>query len=402
MKDKELSDKEFIESVISDFSKDKGDDLSVKDLLKNYEIKYIDINELHSDLKNIPNKILLIDARSEKEFSNASIPFAKNFPVLTNEERHYVGIIYKKYSQSAAIKLALKYAVPKTEDLKKFIETNGTQNKKIIVHCWRGGGRSAYLSKMIYDLGFEVEVLSGGIKSFRKEVNKFFDLDKFPFELLEISGLTGCGKTELLNSVSQRLPVIDLEFAAKHFSSLLGHIPFEIKGVKKVTGQSEFENNIYNQIRLNNSEHCAYDNLNYPFLIESESRRVGKFTVPEVLYKSMESASSIKLTGSMSSRVNRIVGDYFSDKEKGIELMTDLFKTKGNFFKQQLSNKIFDELLILLEKGDVYDFTEIMIKDYYDKRYREKKKIPISEINSDNMESASDVLIELYKKKYIF
>jgi len=124
--------------------------------------------------------------------------------------------------------------------------------------------------------------------------------------------------------------------------------------------------------------------------------------VPEVLYKSMESASSIKLTGSMSSRVNRIVGDYFSDKEKGIELMTDLFKTKGNFFKQQLSNKIFDELLILLEKGDVYDFTEIMIKDYYDKRYREKKKIPISEINSDDMETASDELIELYKKKYIF
>ena len=94
--------------------------------------------------------------------------------------------------------------------------------------------------------------------------------------------------------------------------------------------------------------------------------------------------------------------DYFSDKEKGIELMTDLFKTKGNFFKQQLSNKIFDELLILLEKGDVYDFTEIMIKDYYDKRYREKKKIPISEINSDDMETASDELIELYKKKYIF
>ena len=46
--------------------------------------------------------------------------------------------------------------------------------------------------------------------------------------------------------------------------------------------------------------------------------------------------------------------------------------------------------------------TEIMIKDYYDKRYREKKKIPISEINSDDMETASDELIELYKKKYIF
>lgn len=402
MKDKELPDKEFIESVISDLSKDNGNELSVKDLLKNYEIKYIDIDLLHSGLKNISEKILLIDARSEKEFSDTSIPFANNFPVLTNEERHYVGIIYKNYSQSAAIKIALKYAIPKTPELKNFLQKNDAQNKKIIVHCWRGGGRSAYLSKMIHDLGYYVEVLSGGIKSFRKEVNKFFDLEKFPFEMLEISGLTGCGKTELLKSVSGNLPVIDLEFAARHFSSLLGHIPFEIKGVKKVNGQSEFENNIYHQIRLNNSEYCAYDNLNYPFLIESESRRVGNFTVPEVLYKEMESAPSIKLTGSMNSRVSRIVNDYFSDKEKGIELMTDLFKTKGKFFKQQLSNKIFDELLLLLENGEVFKFTEIMIRDYYDKRYREKKKIPVTEINSDDMVSASAELTYLYKKKYIF
>lgn len=402
MKDKELSDKEFIESVISDLSNDIGNELSVKDLLKNYEIKYIDIDLLHSGLKDISGKILLIDARSEKEFSDASIPFSKNFPVLTNEERHFVGIIYKKYSKSSAIKLALKYAIPKISELKNFLQKNDAQNKKIIVNCWRGGGRSAYLSKMIHDLGYDVEVLSGGIKSFRKEVNKFFDLEKFPFEILEISGLTGCGKTELLKFVSGNLPVIDLEFAARHFSSLLGHIPFEIKGVKKVKGQSEFENNIYNQIRLNNSEYCAYDNLNYPFLIESESRRVGNFNVPEVLYREMESAPSIKLTGSMSSRVNRIVNDYFSDKEKGVELMTDLFKTKGNFFKQQLSNKIFDELLLLLENGEVFKFTEIMIRDYYDKRYREKKKIPVTEINSDDMDSASAELIYLYKKKYIF
>ncbi|MFZ1320845.1 MAG: tRNA 2-selenouridine(34) synthase MnmH [Ignavibacteria bacterium] len=401
MKDKELSDKEFIESIISDFSKDKGDDLSVKDLLKAYEIKYVEIESLLSGLKNFYENIFLIDARSEKEFSDTSIPFAKNFPLLTNEERHYVGIIYKKYSQSAAIKLALKYAIPKSEELKNFLKINDAQNKKIIVHCWRGGGRSAYLSKMISDLGYEVEVLSGGIKSLRREINKFFDLDKFPFELIEISGLTGCGKTELLKSVSAILPVIDLEFAARHFSSLLGHIPFEIKGVKKVTGQSEFENNIYSQIRLNNSEYCAYDNLNYPFLIESESRRVGNFTVPEVLYKGMESAPSIKLTGSMNSRVNRIVNDYFSDKEKGIELMAELFMTKGKFFKQQLSNKIFDELLLLLERGDVFNFTEIMIRDYYDKRYREKKKIPVTEINSDNMEEASVELTDLYQKKYL-
>lgn len=387
------SDKEFIETVINS---DQSENLSVKEILKDYEISNIEIDDLLSKIKEDQKLVLLLDARTEKEYNETSVPFSVNFPILTNKERHEVGFIYKKYSQSAAVKLAVRYAEPKSAELKKFLETNKATDKEILIYCWRGGGRSAYLSKMIIDLGFKPTVLKGGIKSFRKEVNKFFNNPVSLPELTELSGLTGCGKTDLLKMISEQLPVIDLENAARHFSSLLGHIPYEIKNEKKISGQTEFENNIYCQIRLNNSKLCEKGNPELPFLIESESRRVGNFSIPEFLYKKMENAKSIKLTGSIECRVRRIVKDYFSDRDIGIKLMLELFMTKGKFFKQQLSNKIFEELVLLLEKGEIYSFTEIMIRDYYDKRYREKKKVPEVIINTDDMEGAREELVENY------
>ncbi|MBS1517663.1 MAG: tRNA 2-selenouridine(34) synthase MnmH [Bacteroidetes bacterium] len=379
---------------------DVGDSLSVKDILNDHQPEKITIDELLSCLRVYPEKILLIDARSENEFRESSIPHSKNFPVLTNEERHNVGFIYKKYSQSAAVRLALNYAGPKSEDLSKFLSDNNAPEKKIIVYCWRGGGRSAYLSKMISDLGFNTATLISGFKSFRNAVNIFFSSEPFEYGLLEISGLTGCGKTDLIKSVQNKLPVIDLENAAKHFSSLLGRIPYEIRGIPEVSGQSEFENNIFSGIKLNGSEISVFDYPLLPFLIESESKRVGKFDVPEKLYAKMEISPSVKITGSLEKRVERIVKDYFSDKEKGTGLMLELFRNKGNFFKQQLSNKIFDELIELLNQGKVFEFTEIMIRDYYDKRYREKKKNPGLIINSDDMIKASEELTGYYMEKY--
>jgi len=389
----ELNSKELFELVLS-YKNEKI--LSLKEILSEYDIIPFSINEVLNLLRDDPGNILLIDARSEKEFSETSIPHAINFPVLTNEERHNVGLVYKKYSQSAAIRLAVDFAEPKTNSLRKFLEENKAGDKQIIVNCWRGGGRSSYLSKMISDLGYSSKVISGGIKSFRKEVNKTLTAENFPYELIEISGLTGCGKTDLLKSVSDKLPVIDLENAARHFSSLLGHIPYEIKGIRKVSGQTEFENNIYSQIRLNNSKYSIYDNPGYPFLIESESKRVGKFNVPENIYIKMEAAKTVKLTGSLDHRISRIIKDYFSDRDAGIKLMLELFRSKENFFRQQLSKILFDDLILKLENGNIYEFTEITIKDYYDKRYREKKKTPVMEINTDDMDKASAELEEFY------
>ncbi|MDQ3021607.1 MAG: tRNA 2-selenouridine(34) synthase MnmH [Bacteroidota bacterium] len=380
---------EFIRTV------DTKNTSSLKSILSSYEIEKISIEHLLDSLKN-NNNILLLDARSEKEFEESAIPFSYNFPVLTNFERHNVGLIYKKYSQSSALWLAMQYADPKSESLKEFLSNDNAAGKTIYVYCWRGGGRSSYLSKLISDLGYKSSVLTGGHKSFRKKVNDLFSQKIFPYDVIELSGLTGCGKTELLKSVSHDLSVIDLEEAARHYSSLLGHIPYEIKNYKPVQSQTAFENNIYSQIYFNSQINQLTELINQPYLIESESKKVGRFDVPGNLYKKMESAPAIQIIGSMENRIKRIIRDYFGDDLRGIILMKRIMLEKSYFFKQQLSNSVFNELINFLDSGKVYEFTEIMITEYYDKKYKDKGKKPVTVISTDDINKAKDELIFIY------
>jgi len=75
---------------------DTGSIPVLNEILRDYNLRFIEIDEL---VKLIFNKdILIIDARSPKEFEETHIPGAVNFPVMDNEERHNVGLVYKKYS----------------------------------------------------------------------------------------------------------------------------------------------------------------------------------------------------------------------------------------------------------------------------------------------------------------
>ena len=376
---------------------------SLKSILNSYDIIQIPVEEVLFNLKENKKSFLLIDARSEKEFGETSLPCSENFPVLNNNERHNTGLIYKKYSQTSALWLAMQYADPKSESLKFFLEENKASDKKIIVYCWRGGGRSGYLSKMISDLGYKPSVISGGYKSYRKLVNDFFSEKPFPYELLELSGLTGSGKTELLKSISGTLPVIDLENAARHFSSLLGQIPYDINNVVPVKNQTAFENNLYqdihlNSIYLNNSTNSTNltNSTNSTFLIESESKKVGNFEIPGSLYEKLMVSPTVKIVSSMECRVKRIVRDYFGDDLRGIAFMKKKLTDKESFFKQQLSNNIYNDLIKMLDDERVNEFTEIMIRDYYDKRYKDKGKKPVAVISTDDMITAKKEITDIY------
>jgi tRNA 2-selenouridine synthase len=364
---------------------------NLKELFIDYQFDFIDINDLQNLLYS--ENYLLVDARSEKEFEETSIPTAKSFPVLNNTERHNVGIVYKNYSDLAAVELATEYAFPKIESLKQFLQNNNAENKQIFVYCWRGGGRSKYLSKMILDLGYMPMTLSKGIKSYRNIVNSFFQLNSFPVGLLELNGLTGCGKTDLINAVSDRTPVLNLEKSARHFSSLFGYVPYKIRGQMQVKNQSVFENNIYGEYIYN--QNC-YPGQN-TYIIESESRKVGDFFIPIALYKAIEGAKCINIEASIESRVKRLTNDYFINGQ-GFEEMIRIFKDKEMFFRRELSNVHYNSCLEALLAGNPEQFITIMLTEYYDLKYKDKGKSPIATVNSDNLETATEEIISIYRK----
>jgi tRNA 2-selenouridine synthase len=368
---------------------------SIKDIFSKYDFKIVDFAQFFELFLNNSN-ILIIDSRSENEFNTTKIFDSINFPILNNYERHNVGLIYKKYSRKAALYLAMEYANKKYESISEFLIKNSAKDKQIIVYCWRGGGRSKFFAKMLIDLGYNPLILEGGIKSFRRAVNDYFSLQEFPVDLIELTGLTGTGKTELLNKVKKEIPVIDLELSARHYSSLFGFIPYKIRNFNPVLNQSSFENNIYNNVIRNERN---FESVKYS-LIESESKKIGNFYIPDNLYRKMIEAKSIKVNSDIEFRIKRIKRDYFGENNEGYEEITNLFKFKEKYFRKELSNKIYDYLQTQLNILNIDEFIRTMLIEYYDKKYKDKGKKELLMINTNDIEKAETILKDYLNYSY--
>src|SRR5688572_23632446 len=108
-------------------------------------IKRIAIEEFLELSKQYP----VLDVRSPGEYIHAHIPGAYSLPLFTDEQRKIVGTTYKQESREKAIKIGLKYfgkkMVEMVEEVEKIVDSwqLTVNTKTILVHCWRGGMRSA-------------------------------------------------------------------------------------------------------------------------------------------------------------------------------------------------------------------------------------------------------------------
>ena len=57
----------------------------------------------------------LLDVRAPIEFLEGSFPHAYNFPIMSDSERHQIGICYKENGQKSAIKLGHELVSGKTK-----------------------------------------------------------------------------------------------------------------------------------------------------------------------------------------------------------------------------------------------------------------------------------------------
>ena len=98
----------------------------------------ITIDEFLEKHRDIP----MADVRTPAEFAQGHIPGAFNIPLFTNEERVTVGITYKQKGREAAILLGFDLTGNKWSNfIRQALEIS--PQKKIAVHCWRGGMRSS-------------------------------------------------------------------------------------------------------------------------------------------------------------------------------------------------------------------------------------------------------------------
>lgn len=322
-------------------------------------------------------KKLVVDVRSPIEFKKGHIPGAINIPLFDDLERAEIGTLYKSKGKEDAVMRGLEIVSPKlTEFIKE--TKNNTQNKGVLVYCFRGGMRSNSFGWLLNTAGLEAQIMEGGYKAYRNHVLKQFGEN---YKILLLGGATGSGKTEILKQLKNEIPVIDLEGLANHKGSAFGGI-----GQPAQLPQQLFENNLYNEL-------SAVDPSKY-ILLEDESMSIGYNKIPYPFWLQMKQATIIKIMMPFDLRVNRLVNEY------GNEDVEKLKQSVRNI-SQQLGPNHAKDCLQWLDEGKLADVAALTLR-YYDKAYeynhtnKNKKIIIPVETNTD------DPVINAGKVKRIF
>jgi tRNA 2-selenouridine synthase len=284
--------------------------------------------------------------RAPKEYLQGHIPQAVSMPLFTDEERAIIGTLYKQVGRDTAVEKGLELVGPK---LASFV-TQAKQiapDKRIIVHCWRGGMRSGSMAWLLSMAGFRVYLLEGGYKVFRKHFLSI--LDQGLPQLKVLGGPTGSGKTDLLLEMQAKgQQVIDLEGIAHHKGSSFGAIN---QAPQPTTEQ--FENELFTRL-------SDFD-LTQPIWVEDESKLIGTVHLPNALYKQMQQVPVYVVNIPLAKRIDRLVADYTHCEKHLLE--EALLRIKKRVGPQNV--KAAQEALAL---NDFRTVAEIVLQ-YYDKAY---------------------------------
>lgn len=293
-----------------------------------------------------------IDVRSEGEFSEATIPGAFNVPLLRDEERAQVGKIYKADGADRARELGLEIVSPRLPEMvKEFQEL--ARRGPLVVFCWRGGLRSKSVTSILETMGIPAVRLIGGYKAYRRYVNEYLDRT-LPHKIIVLHGLTGVGKTEVLENLQQMgVSAIDLEGLAHNRGSVFGNI-----GMPPQPSQKNFEGWLVAELRR--VEKSGYA------VVECESRRIGRILLPDSLVSGMRDGLHILLYCSMAHRVRRLVEIYTTGSDRNREQL----RTAISSLEQRVGRVKTGELLALVDEDRFAEAAEFLLRGYYDPLYR--------------------------------
>ena len=305
--------------------------------------------------------------RSENEFADDHIPSSINLPVLNNKERTIIGTQYKENSFEARKQGAALI----NNNISKIIKKNLFEKKdKVLIYCWRGGLRSLSLYLVLKQIGFDVEILEDGYKSYRRHVVQFFEDEIEQFNFNQIKGVTGVGKTLFLKNLEKSTQVLDLEGIANHKGSILGDIP-----KFKQPNQKMFETKLFEKLESLNRKKKIW--------VEAESIKIGKLNIPSRLWKKMDEGISVKLKSTVDERVKFILKDYkYFTKEP--ELMSNAMLVLKKIIRKD-DYRVIEENL---KNGDYMSFVKSLINHHYDKAYKKTRS---------EMDDQNDNVIEIDK-----
>ena len=322
----------------------------------------------------------IIDARAPGEFALDHLPGAINLPVLDDRERAEIGTIYKQHSPFMARKqgAALVAANVARHLQGPLADKEGAWQP--LVYCWRGGQRSGSFATILRQVGWRVEVLEGGYKTYRRLVQAQLYDTPFPAPVVLLDGGTGSAKTDILARVAaQGGQVLDLEAMAEHRGSLFG-------GGVQQPSQKMFETRLAAAIiTLDPSR---------PVLIEAESNRIGEIRLPPTLWSAMCAAPRIEIDAPLAARVAYSLRNY-----SGFCAEPSLLAEVIEGLRPYHSAAHVAQWQALAGQGDFAALVQSLILHHYDPRYARQRKpnvggqvITLGDLSELSQEQAAQAL----------
>jgi len=293
---------------------------------------------------------LVVDARTPLEFEEDHLPGAINVPLLSNEERVEIGTLYKQAGPLEARRRGLELTAHRFPAMVAEIAA-AAAGRPILVYCWRGGLRSKTITTILDLTGFDAVQLVGGYKAFRHVVTRYFEPFRPPAPLVVLHGMTGVGKTTfLLQLAGAGHSVVDLEGLARHRGSAFGSL-----GLIHDLSQKRFETLLWDAFRKLPADK--------PVLLEGESRRIGRITLPGNLYDVMRESVKVWCSASVETRVARLIAEY------GLPAYRTGMAEALERIRKKLGGDRYEEIRGYLERWEMVPFMEGLIRHYYDKLY---------------------------------
>lgn len=335
------------------------------------------------DFLKLRMSVPLVDVRSQAEFDNGHIPEAFNIPLLNNAERVAVGTDYKLKGRSEAIKTGFRLVGPRLSQIIEQAEKVAV-NKELIVHCWRGGMRSANFCRFAAMYDIHSYALKGGYKAYRQQA-----LDSFrqPLQIILIAGCTGSGKSEVLRRLKlMGEQVLDLEAMASHKGSAFGGLMMPAQPTTE-----QFQNFLFEQILLLD--------VRKPVWVEDESIAIGKIFLPNDFWRVMRNSPVVILDVEKKVRIDRLVWEYgCANQQEFLAAMTKITK--------KLGGQHFNDAKHSLLANDLSSVMDILLT-YYDKAYlgslQKRNPVSIGTVVWDGVDAAvaAQQMVKIAREKIL-
>lgn len=318
----------------------------------------------------------ILDVRSPAEWAEDHVPGAVNLPALSNAERARVGTIYVQESRFLARRIGAALVARNVAAHLEGYLADKPASYRPLIYCWRGGQRSGSVAMILGQIGWQVRVLQGGWRSWRRLVVQALYDTPFPAPVRLLDGDTGTAKTALLAKIAALGgQVIDLEGLARHRGSIFGPVAGQDQPAQKA-----FESALAMAVaRLDPAR---------PVWIEAESARIGTLRLPPSLWAAMASAPRVQVQAPLAARAGFLVRAYGDLTLDPARLSSQLAGLSALHPRERIA-----DWQALADAGAFETLAAVLMRDHYDPLYARQRNrpglTPAQVVQADDLEGAA-------------